>query len=87
VFLACASQDRIWTSCPYAQAIIQHLDAAHDRFRHTLYRYADAGHGLGVFTPYEPTQNSQPGDSPLADQRARAQDWPRLLRFLAGLGG
>jgi dienelactone hydrolase len=83
VFLACAGQDRVWTSCPYARAILQHLNAAHDRFPHTLYSYPNAGHGVGTFTPYEPTEVNEPGDSPQSDQQARAQDWPRLLHFLA----
>jgi dienelactone hydrolase len=83
VFLACAGQDKVWTSCPYAHAILQHLNAAHDHFPHTLYSYPSAGHGVGTFTPYEPTEVSQPGDNPQADQAARAQDWPRLLHFLA----
>jgi dienelactone hydrolase len=85
VFLACAGQDKIWTSCPYAHAILQHLNAAHDHFPHTLYSYPNAGHGVGTFTPYEPTEVSQEGDDPQADQQARAQDWPRLLHFLAAL--
>ena len=82
VFLACADQDKVWTSCPYAHAIIQHLNAAHDRFPHTLYSYPDAGHGVGTFTPYEPTAVDEPGDTP-SRSAGPAQDWPRLLRFLA----
>jgi dienelactone hydrolase len=83
VFLACAGKDTLWPSCPYAHAILQHLNAAHDPFPHPLYTYPNAGHGVGAITPYEPTQDYLTGESPQADQQAQAQDWPRLLQFLA----
>lgn len=87
VFLDCGWQDLVWRSCPYAQAIIDHLNAAHDHFSHVLYASSDAGHGVGAFIPYEPTENSLfPEDSLAADQQARAQNWPQLLNFLAALG-
>jgi hypothetical protein len=83
VFLACAGKDTLWPSCPYAHAILRHLNAAHDPFPHPLYTYPNAGHGVGAITPYEPTQDYLTGESPQADQQAQAQDWPRLLQFLA----
>ncbi len=84
VFLDCAESDQVWTSCPYAQAIIGLLDASRDRWAHVLYAYPGAGHYLGTFIPYEP---STPSADPeyAADQQARGQLWPHLLAFLAGL--
>ncbi|MGI8712790.1 MAG: acyl-CoA thioester hydrolase/BAAT C-terminal domain-containing protein [Solirubrobacteraceae bacterium] len=85
VFLDCATADQIGTSCPYARAIIHHLDADPDRYRHVLYSYANAGHGIGSLTPYEPTAPAMEtaAANPEVDRQARAQDWPRLLDFLA----
>jgi dienelactone hydrolase len=82
VFLACGGADTVWTSCPYAQAIIHHLNVGHDTFGHVLYTYPTAGHGVGLFIPYEPITVTLFYDDLQADQRARAKDWPRLLDFL-----
>ena len=84
VFLACGTADTVLPSCAQGRAIINHLDAAHDRFRHVLYAYPGAGHSVGTFTPYDPTNTAAlSDDDPQADQQARARDWPRLLDFLA----
>lgn len=88
IFLACGSADAVWTSCPYARAIISHLDGVHDRFSHVLYAYPGAGHGVGFFTPYEPMTTGPYyagvlGGTFQADQQDVAQDWTRLLDFLA----
>ena len=81
IFLACGGDDQTWTSCPYADAIIAHLNAAHDHFPHVLYRYANAGHEVGAFVPYEPQAGNDSADQ--ADQEALAAVWPRLLDFLS----
>ncbi len=84
VFLDCGTADAIWPSCAYSQAIIRHLDLAHDRFAHLLFSYAGAGHSVAFLTPYEPTEAGLFSDNhPQADQEAIARDWPRLLSFLA----
>lgn len=91
VFLACGTNDGVWASCPYAKAIITHLNAVHDRFPHLLYAYAGVGHGVGFFVPYEPMierlpgggPNAVEGGTPQANQWALARDWPHLLDFLA----
>jgi dienelactone hydrolase len=84
VFLACGAEDQTWTSCPYSDAIIAHLDASHDRFPHVLYSYAKAGHAVGTLAPYEPLALNNSVNLE-ADEQAHEADWPRLLRFLAAL--
>jgi dienelactone hydrolase len=87
VFLACGTADRVGPSCAWAHAIIAHLNAAHDRFPHLLYAYAGAGHSVGTFTPYDPTNpTGLSDDHPQANQQARSRNWPRLLDFLAAFG-
>jgi len=79
VFLDCAGMDTVWDSCPYATAIMERLDAHHFPHPHTLHRYAQAGHHVGVLIPYEPTVI----DTTQADERARERQWPELLAFLS----
>lgn len=84
VLSACGGADRIWTSCPYAQALTTRLDAAHPGAGHGLLSYLGAGHGVG-FVPYEPgteAANTQ-GRNPQANQLADDDLWPKLLTFLA----
>lgn len=81
IFLACGTADQTWTSCPYAAAIMAHLNAAHDRFPHVLYSYTNAGHEVGTIAPYEPFASRS--IDPEANEQAREADWPRLLNFLA----
>jgi dienelactone hydrolase len=87
VFLDCAEADQIWTSCPYARAIVRLLDAHHDHWIHVLYANPGAGHFIGLLVPYEPYAPSTAaaaGPSYAADQQAVARVWPHLLSFLAG---
>jgi dienelactone hydrolase len=89
VFLDCGTQDRVWTSCPYAQTIQQEL--AGDRYPHVLYRYLGAGHFVNGLVPYEPRLLAPRyaeglGDSVTANVDADARLWPHLLHFLAGVG-
>lgn len=84
IFLACGTADQTWSSCAYANAIIDHLDASHDRFPHILHRYANAGHIVGSLVPDEPGWTDILNDpDPQADQQALQADWPRLLKFLS----
>jgi dienelactone hydrolase len=81
VFLACAGNDQVWASCPYAQAIVARLDLHHIPYHHVLVDAPDAGHGVGSLVPDEP------GWAALdpyfaADAKARESLWPRLLTFL-----
>ena len=81
VLLDCGTDDQVWTSCAFAQAIQSRLTADDDRYAHVLYRYQGAGHGNGI-VPYEPIssaaadQEPTGGDSPLADVNAMARLWP-----------
>jgi dienelactone hydrolase len=88
VFLDCAEADQTWTSCPYARAILNLLDAHHDRWVHVLYAYPGAGHLAGSLIPYEPYGPAQviaSGPAYQANQEADGQLWPHLLGFLASL--
>jgi len=87
VFLDCGEADQIWTSCPFARAILRLLDAHHDPWTHVLYAYPGAGHGVGKLYPYEPEVPAIAGSdsSYSADQKADTLLWPHLLQFLAGL--
>lgn len=92
IFLDCGGSDSVWSSCPYADAIMSRLDQARDPYPHLLYAYPDAGHGVGDIVPYEPDQLGPAaadllGSSPNANHNADAQIWPHLLAFLAGSGG
>jgi dienelactone hydrolase len=95
VFLDCAGADHVLTSCPNAHAILRRLAAHHDPYRHVLYAYPAAGHGVGTLMPYEPvadttslqqfTQQQLAGTSADANPDAQAELWPRLLQFLTDL--
>jgi dienelactone hydrolase len=80
IFLDCAQDDQVWTSCPYAQAIMRLLDAHHDHWTHVLYSYPGTGHAVGSFSPYEPdTQSSA------IDEVDEPGLWQHLLSFLAAV--
>jgi dienelactone hydrolase len=81
IFLDCAGMDFVWTSCAYATAIVQRLDAHGFRHPHVLHRYPKAGHHVGVLIPYEPIAV----DNPRADEEAREHQWRLLLAFLNGM--
>ena len=87
VLLDCGSDDQVWTSCAYAQAIQRRLAGHHDRFPHVLYRYRGAGHGVSFLFPYEPASGGDDdtqGDTELANPNADVRLWPHVLSFLAG---
>jgi dienelactone hydrolase len=77
IFLDCGGRDEIWTSCDYAHAIMQRLNAHHDRYRHVLYREPDAGHSVGGI-PDEPGFTGYDTFT----EKARERLWPRLIAFL-----
>ena len=85
VLVACGGEDQVWSSCPYAGRIMSRLDARHDRYAHVAYAYPHAGHGVGLFTPYEPegTAAAVADTTFAADQQARILLWPHLVAFLA----
>ncbi len=101
LLLDCGTDDQIWTSCAYAQAIQSRLTAARDHYPHVLYRYSGAGHFVGQLIPYEPAlffgpTNGYVGDiplwsvqggTPLANVNADARLWPRVLSFLSNPAG
>lgn len=82
VLLACAEDDQIWTSCPYADALTKRLDAAAPGVEHRLIHYADTGHTIAILPPYEPGTPQDDGGSPQANRRARDALWPQILTFL-----
>jgi hypothetical protein len=67
-----------------AHAIVARLRS--HRFAHavTLLAFPNAGHGVGYLLPNDPFYLPTGGTVP-ADQRARAEAWPRLLSFLGSL--
>jgi dienelactone hydrolase len=90
VFAVGSGGDMLWPSGFYAQNIEQDL-RGHDRRDVTLV-YPNAGHLVGEAVPGQPelatTGNSiygklSFGGSPRADEAAREDSWPKLLRFLA----
>jgi dienelactone hydrolase len=87
IFLDCGGLDEVWESCAFAHAIIHRLDQHHDPYPHTLSSFPKAGHLIATLLPYEPGWMSiDPAIYAQANEHAREQLWPRLLRFLDALG-
>ena len=84
ILLDCGQFDRLWGSCPMAQAIVARLQRHHFRHRVTLLYYARAGHGVGPLLP-TPAASFLVGASDDANIVAAANGWPKLLRFLQGV--
>lgn len=89
VFLDCGGDDGLWTSCAYARAIMAELAAAHDPYPHVLMVSQRGGHLSALdWPPYEPgapeLQRADPrlGGTPVADDLAWADQWPRFINFL-----
>jgi len=81
VLLVCGGADAFWHSCPMAQAIVERRRPQPT----TLLEYPDAGHGVGDPVPNVPRHlAAEEGRTRLANDRARADAWPKLLRFLSG---
>ena len=81
----------MWTSCTFADAIMNRLNAAHDLYPHELEAYPEAGHGVDILVPYEPATAGPDtalvqGGTPDANQVALAEVWPQLLAFIQSAG-
>jgi pimeloyl-ACP methyl ester carboxylesterase len=78
VFVSCGGYDQTWSSCAYARAIVKRR-----RGETTVFRsYPNAGHfSNGAFFEYEPGSLAHDFYVP-ADERAREDVTPRVLRFL-----
>lgn len=85
VLLICGEADRLWPSCPMARQV-----EARARARGgpavTLLAYPDAGHGVQG-RPRKPgnpaiARLGEMGGSGDGNNRARADNWPKLLAFL-----
>ncbi len=86
IFLVCGRLD-LFGSCPTEQAIVRRLRAHHFAHQVTFLDYPNVGHGIGGLIPYTPEYDGRiDGLDPDANQRARTQAWPKLLRFLANAG-
>ncbi|MHB8450283.1 MAG: acyl-CoA thioester hydrolase/BAAT C-terminal domain-containing protein, partial [Mycobacteriales bacterium] len=55
ILLDCGGADLVWSSCPYAEAIIKRLGQYGAAGRATLESYPSAGHKIGALVPYQPT--------------------------------
>jgi dienelactone hydrolase len=84
IFLVCGDADEVWTSCPYAHAIVDRLVAHHSPYRHELDSSLTGGHPAGWLLPDEPGYSFEDSRAQ-TDEQERERTWPRLLRFLAAL--
>lgn len=92
VFLVGGRGDAVWPSGPSVELIVARL-RANGRHDFTALNYERAGHAVGIAVPNTYTQTIVQtrygemglGGTPEADEAAREDSWPRLLRFLARL--
>jgi len=86
VLLVAAGADQVWPSADMARALSSRLREHGDPHGHTLLHYPEAGHSLGYLIPRLPPGLLPRGltDRP-ADQAARADAWPRAVRFIQSL--
>ena len=84
ILLVCGEKDKLWPSCPMAEAIDHRRDAAAVRPSVRLLRYANAGHGfLGPpWRPTDPDERMDFGGKAGLNADAAADSWPKVLRFL-----
>jgi dienelactone hydrolase len=87
VLTAGAGLDNEWDSSLYVQEIRQRRADAHVRFRDTSVIYPKAGHDAGVAVPYlpQPVDQARFGGTAGAGAAARADLWPRILRYMQAL--
>jgi dienelactone hydrolase len=78
-----AGEDEVWGSASSVRQIERRLRAHRFRFAHEGIVYPHAGHGVGAALPYLPTAASDPRLR--ANAAARADLWPRILRYFARL--
>jgi dienelactone hydrolase len=88
VFVAGGGYDAVWASSLYVQMIAQRLHH-HGRRDVVALSYPTAGHGIGLVIPIPPLLNSTAilGGSTRANDVAREDAWPKLLRFLGSISG
>jgi dienelactone hydrolase len=86
VLLVAAGADQVWPSAGMARALSGRLRAHGDPHGHTVLDYPEAGHSLGYLIPRLPPGLLPRGltDHP-ADRSARADAWPRAVRFIRRL--
>ena len=83
ILLDCAGEDEVWSSCPYADAMMSRLDHAGSQYLHVLYSYPNAGHDIGEALPYEPFASPNADPHYTSNQTARGDLWPHILTFLS----
>lgn len=89
MFTVCGGEDNEWPSCTYSDAITARLAAHHNQYPHIALHYPDAGHSVGTMLPYAPTTVTGSaagldfGGTLPSNLAAKADAWPKLLRFLA----
>jgi dienelactone hydrolase len=81
-----AGDDLVWNSAAAVAEVQRRLADRHFRFAHEGLTYDRAGHLVGAAIPYlpAPTDQARYGGSVPADATAKADLWPRILRFFAG---
>jgi dienelactone hydrolase len=87
VLTAGAGDDRVWPSASSVRSIEQGLRAHRFRYFHEGVLYPTAGHLIGTALPYLPasTEESTFGGTPRANEAAREDLWPRILRYFTRL--
>ena len=95
MFLACGLEDILWPSCGHVDSVVKRLDAAHSRYRPTVFKAAGAGHIVGSLLPEVPETISEGsgaagdhyglGGTPTADEAGKAAGWALLLKWLSAL--
>jgi dienelactone hydrolase len=99
VFVVGGDADALWQSGLSVQLIAERMHR-HRRHDVTALAYPDAGHAIGTVVPLQlhlspdlygvvPSRYGMLylGGTPAADEQAREDAWPKLLRFLAALRG
>lgn len=87
VMFVSAGRDEVWPSAPMARAMAKRLKGCGDVYGHELLEYPDASHSLGYLAPVLPA-TVKLGDlrDPPPSKVARADAFPRLLRFIQTMG-
>jgi dienelactone hydrolase len=87
VLTAGAGDDRVWSSKQSVAQIERRLAAHHFRYAQHGLTYERAGHLIGVALPDQPTPTTHAafGGTARADAAAKADLWPRILRYLSRL--
>lgn len=83
IMFVSAGDDEVWPSAPMALAMSERLRRHGDQRGHELLEYPEATHSLGYLRPALPAGlvHGDLGD-PAPTQAARADAWPKVLRFI-----